>query len=188
MMSFTRRVIKGGFLLCDRLYRLLFRLRAVGPLLYVGCMCYRGPARAFTDQTELRPGDPVGTLHVNNALIANLYETNGAGPNVPFAFTRLLLASLQALAAEAQVGPGPRDVAVYRGINWFRPHGKRFGFQVEALVDGPMACLLRWHFRFLLYAFATVDASWKTRPIRPHVFWLTRQQLMKHFARERTET
>jgi hypothetical protein len=186
-MSFTRRVIKGGFRLYDRLYRLVFRLQAVGPLLYVGCERYRGPARVFADRAELRPGDPVGTLHVNNALIANLYETDGADQRVALAFRRLLLASLEALAAEAQVSQRFCDVAVYRGINWFRPRGKRIGFQVEALAEGPRAGLLRLHFRLLLYAFAGGDESWKTRPIKPHVFWLTRRQLMKYFARESSE-
>ena len=186
-MSFTRRVIKGGFRLYDRLYRLVFQLRPVGPLLYVGCERYRGPARAFADQTELRPGEPIGTLHVNNALIANLYETDGAGQRVPLAFSRLLLASLEALAAEAQVDSRLREIPVYRGINWFRPRGKRIGFQVEALAGGSRAALLRLHFRLLLYAFAGGDDSWKTRPIKPHIFWLTRRQLMKHFARDSSE-
>ncbi|MCG2777359.1 MAG: hypothetical protein L6406_16945 [Desulfobacterales bacterium] len=186
-MSFTRRVIKAGFSLYDRLYRLLFRLQAVGPLLYVGCERYRGPARVFTDQTKLRPGDPVGTLHVNNALIASLYETDRAGQRVAPAFSRLLLASLEALAAEAQVDSWLREIPVYRGINWFRPRGKRIGFQVEALAGGPRAGLLRLHFRLLLYAFAGGDDSWKTRPIKPHVFWLTRQQLMKNFGKDNSE-
>jgi len=153
----------------------------------VGCERYRGPARAFADQTELRPGEPIGTLHVNNALIANLYETDGAGQRVPLAFSRLLLASLEALAAEAQVDSRLREIPVYRGINWFRPRGKRIGFQVEALAGGSRAGLLRLHFRLLLYAFAGGDDSWKTRPIKPHVFWLTRRQLMKHFGRDSSE-
>lgn len=186
-ISFTRGVIKGGFRLYDRLYRLVFRLQAVGPLLYVGCERYRGPARVFDGQAELRPRDPVGTLHVNNALIADLYETAGAGQRVALAFSRLLVSSLEALAAEAQVDSSLRKIPVYRGINWFRPRGKRFGFQVEALAEGPRTGLLRLHFRLLLYAFAGEDESWKTRPIRPHAFWLTRRQLIKHFGRDSSE-
>lgn len=183
-MSFTRRVIKGGFRLYDRLYHQMFRLRTVGPLLYVGCARYRGPARVFADQTELRPGEPVGTLHVNNTLIASLYETDGAGQRVALAFSRLLLASLESLAAKAQTDPWLRDIPVYQGINWFRSRGKRIGFEVEALAGGLRAGLLRWHFRLLLYAFAGGNESWKTRPIQPHLFWLTRRQLIKHFGRE----
>lgn len=186
-MSFTRQVIKWGFSLYDRLYRLVFRLRPVGPLLYVGCSRYRGPTRVFTDQTELCPGDPIGTLHVNNALIASLYETDGTGLRVALAFSRLLLASLESLGAEARTDSWLRDIPAYQGINWFRPRGKHIGFQVEALVEGPRAGLLRWHFRLLLYAFSGGDQSWKTRPVQPHVFWLTRQQLIKHFGRDSSE-
>lgn len=185
--SFTRSVVKRGFSLYDSLYHLIFRLRAVGSLLYVGCERYRGRARVFADQTGLRPGDPIGTLHVNNALIADLYQTDGASQRVAFAFSRLILASLEDLAAEAQVDSWLRKIPVYRGINWFRPRGKRIGFQVEALAEGPKASILRLHFRLLLYAFAGGDESWKTRPIKPHVFWLTRRQLIKHFGRDSSE-
>ena len=156
-------------------------------MLYVGCERYRGHARVFADRTILRPGDSIGTLHVNNALIADLYQTDGASQRVAFAFSRLILASLEDLAAEAQVDSWLRKIPIYRGINWFRPRGKRIGFQVEALAEGPKASILRLHFRLLLYAFAGRDESWKTRPIKPHVFWLTRRQLIKHFGRDSSE-
>jgi hypothetical protein len=184
MMHLTRRIIQRGFRLYDGLYRQIFRLEAVGPLLYLGRARYRGPARVLADHTPLHPGEPVGTLHFNNARIASLYQLYGAGRRMIFHYTRLLLASLQALAAKAQVAPELRDVMVYQGISWLRPHGERFGFQVEALPDGSRAFLLRCHFRLLLYASAPEDKFRNIGPIRPHVFWLTRQQLIKHFFQE----
>lgn len=187
MMPLARFFIKHGFRLYDRLYRTVFGLRAVGPILYVGRSRYRGHPRVFHDGTSLYPGEPMGTLHLDNARIAELYDTQKTPRRVPLAFGRLLLASFKSLAAKARVDQGLKGLPVYVGINWFRPRGKRFGFQAESLAAGPRCYLLRWHFRLLLYAFAPGDASWKIRDIEPHAFWLTRRGLMKHFAQERSE-
>jgi hypothetical protein len=163
--------MRALFRACDALYRALFRLRAVGPMLLVGRARYRGAARDFPDGSRLETGDTVGTLHFDNARIA------GAGSG----FRRLLRASLEELARLAAQDPVLRQVGVYRGVTWLRPHGRRYGFVAEPLPGGPARRLLQAHFRLLLRAFLPREAG---SAIQPHVFWLTRRQLERHFGGE----
>lgn len=168
----------------DAVYRRL-RLRAIGPLLQVGCTRYRGPTRVFSDGTTLRPGDRVGSLHFDNARAAALHQADK--PKLAaLRFGRLLRTSLQSLAALALTDPDLRELGVYRSISWLRPHGRQFGFVVEPLDDGGLRSRLRrTHFRFILRAFLPGQSL--AAPT-PHVFWLTRCQLLEHFGdREQNE-
>jgi hypothetical protein len=162
-------------------YRRYFRLQAVGPMLYLGQTTHRGPARVLADGTSLNPGDSLGILHFNNARIADLHRPH---VNPGFVFTRLLRSSLAILAQRAQSDPVLRPVVAFRGVTWIPPHGQRIGFEVEPLPDGLRTRWLQWHFHLLLYVFAPEINPGTARRLRPYVFWLTRRQLIRHFAVE----
>ena len=99
-MEGVRRMTRGCLWIVDELYRLRHALQQVGPILLVGRDRYSGPVRRFPDGTELRPGDPLGTLHFDNARIAAL---EGEAPTaIGLRFTRLLIASLRELAELAR--------------------------------------------------------------------------------------
>lgn len=177
-MSWLARAGRAGFRIYDTLYRVLFRLQAVGPMLFVGRARYRGEARRFPDGIRLEAGDVLGTLHFNNARIAKL---PGAGTGGRTTFGFLLRASLQELARRTTEDSVLRQIRVYRGVTWLQPHGRRLGFLVEPYPGGPGQRLLRAHFRLLLRTFSPREAD---GAIRPHVFWLTRRQLVRHFGGE----
>jgi hypothetical protein len=179
MSERLHRLVQAGFCLYEMAYRRVRRLEAVGPMLFVGQTSYRGPSRILFDQTRLEPGDLLGTLHLNNACITELHRLEAGAA---FAFTRLLRASLGMLAQRAENDPAWRKVAVFRGITWFPPLGQQVGFVVEPLPDGLKARFLEWHFRLLLYVFHPRNSSKGERRIQTHVFWLTRRQLLQHFA------
>ena len=164
--------MRAAFRAYDALYRALFRLRAVGPMLLVGRTRYRGAARDFPDGSRLEAGDALGTLHFDNARIAKR-------PGGKSTFARLLRASLEELAGRSAEDPMLRPIGVYRGVTWLRPHGRRYGFVAEPLPSGPARRYLQAHFRLLLRAFLPRGAQ---APVRPHVFWLTRRQLERHFG------
>lgn len=176
-----RQLLRRGVLLGELGYRRYFRLQAVGPVLYLGQGAHRGPCRALADGTSLSPGDPLGILHFNNARIADLHRPHA---NPGFAFARLLWRSLRILAQQAQSDPVLRQVVAFRGVTWIPPHGQRVGFEVEPLPDGLRTRWLQWHFRLLLYVFAPEINPGTARRLRPYVFWLTRRQLIRHFAVE----
>jgi hypothetical protein len=174
--SLVRRGIEG----CDSLYRYRLGLTSVGPALYVGRVCHRGPVMRFADGTELQPGAAIGTLHFNNARLAQIAQPDRH--RTGFEFARLMRASLTLLAERTRADEIFGDVQVYQGITWVRSHGERVGFQSTPLRQGWRKRLLSWHFRVIVWAFSPAAASthWE-----PRFYWLTRDELLKNFGSNR---
>lgn len=165
----------------DRLYRRWHHLEAVGPLFFVGKSQYQGIERRFADGTALRPGDPLGLLHFNNARIATLGLESGRH-GTAWRFTRLLRESLDALSAYSVTSAG-RPIEVYQGTTWMQVHGLKVGFTIEPLPDGWRSRLLRLHFRLLRAGFAPATFRRSAGPPVPRRFWITRGDLQKHFGK-----
>lgn len=181
-MNGPRHVVRRLLILVDRLYRWRHRLCRVGPLLFAGRARYDGPSRRFADGTDLRTGDPLGTLHFDNARIAAL---DGSMPGATgLRFRRLLFASLRALAGLSAAGQPFHDVGVYRGLGWVR-HGEKLGFVHEPAPGGWRNRCVTAHVRLLVWAFAPPGST--AMGARPEltVTWLTRRALLAGFGAER---
>ncbi len=176
------RLVHGGCLIQERIYRRLFGLRAVGELIYLGRGRYRGPGKVLADRTRINPGDPVGILHFDNLRLAAIEKQPGSQRHRGFVFMRLLRASLALLAERVQTEPVLEDLASFRGVTWLPPHGRHLGFEVETLPAGLHARWLKLHFRLMLYAFYPESAARQHRSLKPHVYWLTRRQLLARYA------
>jgi hypothetical protein len=178
-MESVRRSLRFAFQGVDALYRLQHRLRPVGPVLFVGKVRYTGPVKAFADGTQLRPGDPLGTLHFNNARIAAL---NAESPTaIAFSFMRLLRVSLRTLV-ELGRDDGPfGDVTVFQGIGWWR-QGEKAGFVSEPHPEGRRKRFLALHIGLLVWAFApSTSTAIAARP-EPRISWITRKTLIRRFG------
>jgi len=180
-MERLRTAVRRGLEGCDSLYRYRLGLHSVGPALYVGRICYRGPRMRFADGTELCPGTFVGTLHFNNARLAQI--ANPDRHRTGFEFARLMRRSLTLLAERTRADETFGDVSVYQGITWVRSHGERVGFQSTPLPQGWRKRLLSWHFRLITWAFSPTAAGTRWEP---RFYWLTRDELLKNFGSERT--
>jgi YkoP-like protein len=99
-MNVLRRCSQAVLGVVDAWYYRRYRLRTLGPVLFLGHARYRGPELRFEDGTLLRDNDPIGRLHFNNASIAALGE--GSLHRVGFRFAKLMRESLRALAEVAQ--------------------------------------------------------------------------------------
>jgi len=111
-MNLLRRIGKGVLGVVDAWYYRRYRLRTLGPVLFLGHARYRGPELRFEDGTLLRDNDPIGRLHFNNASIAALGE--GSMQRVGFRFAKLMRQSMRTLAEVAQSDPSLRDIAVFQ--------------------------------------------------------------------------
>lgn len=181
-MEWLRRSARVLLHAWDIGYHSLHRLLPVGPLLFVGRTRYRGPERQFADGTLLMPGELIGTLHFNNARIANLEAASPAAIGLKFA--RLLFESLRALAQLSARDPRFRNLPVYLGIGWLR-HGEQIGFIIEKFPGGWRRRYLTAHIRLLVWAFApSAQTAAEARP-EPVVTWLPRTSLLKRFGGER---
>jgi len=152
-------------------------------MLYIGTETYKGSERQFEDGTRLTSGDVTASIHFNNQRLAKEYEgrpSSGSG----FRFARVFIDSMHKIADQVLVDPELKTVKVFSGITWFKPHGSRFGFSVEPLPDSLRKKFLRIHFRMLLKAVLPTEFRPAKSDLEPHQFWLTRDQLLKHFCHE----
>jgi hypothetical protein len=172
------------FRLIDRVYCRVHRLQAVGPLLYIQPQTYRGPSRRLDDATVIAPGDRVAVLHFNNR---NLQQAQQAAPRGQggFVFARLLISALQTLAEQVREDPGLQPIAGFHGITWIPPHGRKIGFEARPLPPTWRTRVQAWYLGWLLYAFNPATARRLKGRLQPHAFWLSRQQLLTHFANGR---
>jgi hypothetical protein len=152
--------------------------------LLVNTTQYRGGARQFPDATTLNPSDPIGELHFNNACIAMLGD--GSRQTAGVRFARLFRQSLRELALQAQSARELRDVQVFHGITWFKPHGRKVGFVSEPAQPGLQRRWQAIYFRLLAWGFAP---NTKRRKIdfAPRQFWITRGELLRHFGPEASD-
>jgi hypothetical protein len=172
----------GGCLLQERVYRRVFGLRAIGELIYLGRARYRGPGKVFADLTRIEPGDPLGIIHVDNLRLAAIERQPGSPRHRAFVFIRLLRNSLALLAQRIRVDPELEDLAGFRGITWMPSRGRHLGFETEPLPSNLRTRWLKLHFRLLLYAFDREAAPHQAVNLQPHIYWLTRRQLIERHA------
>lgn len=169
----------------DAWYRRKYRLLPVGSVLLVGVAPYRGATREFPDGTQLLSSDSIGELHFNNARVALLGE--GTRQRIGVRFARLFRQSLRELAMQAQTAPQLRNIAVYHGVTWFKPHGHKVGFVSEPVTAGLKRSWQAAYLRLLAWGFAPMSAERKLE-FEPRQFWITRSELIKHFGTEANDT
>jgi hypothetical protein len=175
----TPRVLARGMLeLIDVGYRRIHQLRPVGPVLHLGIARHAGAPFDLADGTRISRGEPIGRLHFDNSRAAEVQADGRLQPGVRYA--RLLRDSFTELAERAQGDDGYREVPLYEGITWFRPHGRAVGFTSEPLPPGLRKRWLATHFRLLVWAYAPTATE---RAIEPRVFRISRAALIENFAR-----
>lgn len=165
----------------DRWYYKRYRLRTLGPVLYLGRGQYRGPEIRFEDGTVLRDNDPIGKLHFNNASIASLGE--GSMHRVGFKFAKLMRESLRQLAQAAQTDPNLQDIEVFQGVTWIPAHGEVVGFVSTPMPSSWRTKWLASHFRMLSWVFAPSARIRARERAEPRLYWLTRAALAQNLSK-----
>lgn len=178
-MNRLRRILRPCLRSIDRAYRRSHDLEPAAPLLHVGVVRYQGAERHFNDGTRLRDGDPLGTLHFDNAVIAELDATSR--PVTGLRFAGLLFDSLHQLATLCRQDPRYSEVRVFRGIGCNR-HGKKLGFLIEPYTGGWHTSLVALHTRLLVWVCTPSDETAACARPTPTITWLTRTTLLDRFG------
>lgn len=169
----------------DAWYYRRYRLRTLGPVLYLGRDHYHGPVIRFDDGTVLRDNDPIGRLHFNNASIAALGE--GSMHRVGFRFARLMRESLRQLYEAARTDADLQDVSVFQGVTWIPAHGEVVGFVSTPMPQSWRTRLLARHFRMLSWVFAPASRIRDRGDAGPRLYWLTRTALAQNVGKLKLE-
>lgn len=139
---------------------------------------FEGERRIMNDGSWIEPGDFLAILHFNHECFSSAshnYMRNA------LRFRKLILSSLAKLAKDINREQW-QQVKALHGISWLPPHGEKFGFLIEPLPDSPLTRIRQFYFRLLLKAFFPHIAERESKRIRPHAYWLTRNNLVKYFS------
>jgi len=144
---------------------------------------HKGCSIKLEDGCEVRPGDPVIKLHLNNAWIARRMRSNSESSikSFPRGLVYYFKDGLQLLATEVAHGKYGSIVAVY-GWTAFHAHASRLGFYVIDLPNTLRIKLAGLHITSLMQA---QHIPWLKRyaPSRKSLevkaVWLSRAELMR---------
>lgn len=162
-------------------YNRRHRLQAVGQVLLVGRVRYRGPEKLFPDGTLLRPDDVIGQLHFSNRNIAGLGV--GSTQLTGFRFARLMRESLRLLVHSVHNDPALSTINVFTGVTWIPAHGDVVGFISEPLPRTWRNWWLGPYFRLLSWTFSPSAGGRERRKAQPRVYWLTRTMLAQNLKK-----
>jgi hypothetical protein len=162
----------------DAWYLRKHRLRALGPVLRIGYVRYRGPRRQFSDGTVLHENELIGTLHFNNSSIAAIGE--GSLHRTGFRFAKLMRESLRLLAEAAQSDPALRTIQVFHGVTWIPEHGNVVGFESTPRPKTWRTRFQASYFRLLLWTFAPASRTRAKARAEPRDYWLTQRMLAQN--------
>jgi hypothetical protein len=144
---------------------------------------HKGYPIKLEDGCEVRPGDPVIKLHLNDAWIAERLRSSSGSEmrGFPRGFFYYFKDGLQLLATEVADGKYGGIVAVY-GWTTFHAHASRLGFQVIDLPNTLRIKLARLHIAALMQSH---HVPWLKRHVTSRKFvkvkavWLSRAELLR---------
>jgi hypothetical protein len=145
---------------------------------------FSGERRVMNDGTWVEPGDHLAILHFNRECFINSSANPQHYIRNALRFRKLLLSSFRQLARDINENEKFVMVKVFHGVSWLPPHGEKLGFLIERLPDSTLNIVRKFYFKTLLKVFFPHVAALEKNRIQPHAYWLTRQNLIKHFAME----
>ena len=122
----------------DRLLKLLGRIRTLkadgSGIMSFSLARYKGPARVLNDGSEVRVGDTLIELHMNNDWFRRRRQLNLRISQSPWEIINCSAQDLCLLAGQVVDGKFEGIVAL-RGVTFLHTGARRLGFQVEELPD-----------------------------------------------------
>lgn len=173
-----RRIVRNFLARVDGWYQRRHGLRALGPILRVGCVRYHGPTVQFEDGTLLKDNELIGRLHFDNSNIAAIGE--GSLHRTGFRFAKLMRESLRTLAEAAQSDPELRNIHVFHGVTWIPEHGNVVGFVSTPRAKTWRTRFLGGYFRLLMWTFAPASRTRAKARTEPRDYWLTQRMLARN--------
>jgi len=172
-----RRIVRG----CERGLRWCSGVTdpaaQVGPVLAVVVRRNRWTVR-LPDGTIVRPGEPIGVVHVNNARIEALHQKGASPVWVGLRFRRQVVASLHELIRLSEPSQRLECVRAFCATTVFHGPLRRGGFQ-RAASDAPGSRLATLSFQAVLAALHPHGLSprYGAADRRVEQVWISRERL-----------
>ncbi len=172
----------------DRLLKLFGRIRTLktggGGIMSFSLQRYKGPARVLNDGSQVRIGDTLIELHMNNDWFRRRRQLNLRISQSPWEIINCFAQDLCLLARQV-VGGKFEGVVALRGVTFLYAGAKRLGFQVEELPDSLWKKGSRFYMVGLMRTYglrADNTPKRRTRPVELKEIWLSKAALLSRYG------
>jgi len=185
LVGLLEAIIRALLPVINKVYTVALGIKPLGSdsIICIEVRRHKGCPIKLKDGCEVRPGDPVIKLHLNNAWIVKRWRSHsGSGMRgFPRGLIHYFKEGLQLLAREMADGKYGGVVAVY-GWTAFHIHAGRLGFQVMDLPNTLRMKLARLHITALMQKHRLPWFKRHTtsrRALQVKAVWLSRAELLR---------
>jgi hypothetical protein len=123
----------------DRLLRVIEHIRPLkadnNGIIRFSLRRYKGVTRVLNDGSEVKAGDTIMELHLNNEWFKRRRKLNLGVSQSPREFLGCLARDLRFLAEQVASGTFGNDISALHGITLLDVVARRLGFQIDELPD-----------------------------------------------------
>lgn len=151
---------------------------------------YQGRFVRLQCGTEIKPGDLLIELHLNNAWFLRYKKTVGSFSSPAWAFASALAADLRYLARQMAIGGFFPKIKALCGVTLFHAAAPRFGFAVLEMPKGLWKSLNQFYLSSLrqTYYFSGTDRLVTgTKSLVPKEIWISRVKFLEKYGPKEAE-
>jgi hypothetical protein len=172
----------------DRLLRVIEHIRPLkaddSGIIRFNLRRYKGPTKILNDGSEVKTGDTIIELHLNNAWFKRRRNLNLKASQAPREFLGCLAQDLRLLAQQVASGRFG-DITALHGSTILHVAAKRLGFQVDELPDSLWKRGARFYMAGLMQVYhlrGDEVSGLKEKPWELKGVWLSRAALLTRYG------
>lgn len=157
---------------------------APGSLVRLEIRAHRGPPVTLEDGTVIRPGDPLGEIHIDNMKVTEYQRQTSDPRRLGLLFGRGMAEGLRLLADYLVANPDKRIVAVH-ATTLYWDGSERLGFEVHRIHNWWTRWWANAWFKFLLWYYhpeGIKRSRGRARLREPREAWMSLERLMARYG------
>ncbi len=182
------RFILAFWPVADRLLRAIQHIRPLraddSGIIRYSIRCYKGTTRLLNDGSEVRTGDTIIELHLNNAWFERRRRLHLSASQSPQVFLGCFAKDLHLLAEQIANGVFG-NIAALHGITLLDAAARRLGFQIDELPDGLWKRGARFYMAGLMRVYhlrGDEVSELKEKTWEPKAVWFSRTALLTRYG------
>lgn len=183
--SAMKKALVGAWLLYEKLYHVVFRLKNVGgenSVFHYRMIKYHGEPIKLADNGFLKNGDKIVELHFDNKMLSSIALQSGSPLSTGIRLLREMEQALPVLARTLAKDPEAEGARATYGVTMIHRGADRLGFQVEPLPDGMFARTTRIYLKLLTSVLSNKQRNARGKAkrdsIKPHMLLMPLEQLL----------
>jgi hypothetical protein len=172
----------------DRLLRIVYRIRPLkaddSSIIRFNLHHYKGPTKMLNDGSEVKTGDTIMELHLNNDWLKGRRNLNLSASQSPREFLGCFAQDLHFLAQQIASGMFGNIIALH-GITILHVAARRLGFQIDELPDSLWKKGARFYMAGLMQVYhlrGNEVPGLREKPRELKEIWLSRAALLSKYG------